>query len=260
MLATFSHNGASRVIATAVHNGHELRPEVEQLIAVDEDTRLREEDPYTGDLADRFGRSVVVHRSRFEVDLNREKEHAVYRTPADAWGLDLWRQSPDDDLLTRSLGLYDGFYSNLAMTLDQLVETQGGFVLYDIHSYNHRRQGPEGTPEDEDGNPTVNLGTGSLPGRWRQLADSFLDVMRRQQLDGQKIDARENVRFEGRRVAAFVNDRYGHLGCALAIELKKVFMDEWTGQLYPAKHRQLGDALLATVGPVMAAWSSSVGE
>jgi N-formylglutamate deformylase len=260
MFATFTHDAHSRVVATAVHNGHELRSDVERIIAVDEKTRLREEDPHTGEIAERFDVSVVVHRSRFEVDLNRERENAFYRTPADAWGLELWKYSPDDSIVAESLGLYDSFYSNLAMTLDQMVEGRGGFVLYDIHSYNHRRQGPEGPPEDEMGNPLVNLGTGSMPGRWREVADAFLGTMTSHELDGALIDARENVRFKGRGLAAFVHDRYGKMGCALAIELKKVFMDEWTGELYPELYRQIGDALLATVDPVVAAWSSSVGK
>ncbi|MGH8947104.1 MAG: N-formylglutamate amidohydrolase [Acidimicrobiia bacterium] len=248
------------MIATAIHNGHELSPEVERIIALSEATRLREEDPFTGEIVAHFLKNVVVHRSRFEVDLNRERDNAIYRTPADAWGLDLWKQEPDDHLVSRSLALYDSFYANLKLTLDQMVEIQGGFVLYDIHSYNHRRQGPEGPPEDQNGNPTVNLGTGTLPGRWRQVADSFLEAMRSQELDGERIDTRENVRFDGGGLAAFVHHEYGDLGCALAVELKKVFMDEWTGELYPDTHRQLGQALLATVDPVVTAWSSSVGK
>jgi N-formylglutamate amidohydrolase len=259
MLATFSHKGDSRVIATAIHNGHELSPEVEEIIALSEATRLREEDPFTGEIVADFVKSVVVHRSRFEVDLNRERENAVYRTPAEAWGLELWKQDPDDDLVNKSLALYDSFYTNLKLTLDQMVEIQGGFVLYDIHSYNHRRQGPESPPEDQSGNPTVNLGTRTLPGKWRPVADSFLEAMRSHELDGAGIDIRENVRFEGGELTAFVHDEYGDLGCALAVELKKVFMDEWTGELYPDTHRQLGNALLATVDPVATAWSSSVG-
>lgn len=260
MFATFTHDAESRVIATAVHNGHELRSELEEIIAVDEKTRLREEDPHTGAIADRFDISVVVHRSRFEVDLNREREFAFYLTPSDAWGLELWEYPPDEAMVAESLGLYDSFYSNLTMTLDQMVEGRGGFVLYDIHSYNHRRRGPDAPPEDEAGNPVVNLGTGSMPGKWREVAHVFLETMTAHQLDGTSIDARENVRFKGRGLAAFVHDRYGEAGCALAIELKKVFMDEWTGELYPQLHTQVGDALLATVDPVLAAWSSSAGR
>ena len=32
-----------------------------------------------------------ARRSRFEVDLNRPREEAVYRVPEDCWGLDVWR-------------------------------------------------------------------------------------------------------------------------------------------------------------------------
>lgn len=260
MFATFTHDGDSRVIATAVHHGHELRPEIERIMAIDERTRRREEDPHTGDIAERFDVSVVVHHSRFEVDLNRKRDDAVYLTPEDAWGLDLWEYPPEDDMVEQSLQLYDAFYSNLAMTLDEMTKTHGGFVVYDIHSYNHRLQGPDEPPEDELGNPVLNLGTGSMPGKWRPVADAFLEGMSRHQLDGEPIDARENVRFKGRSLAAFVHERYGEVGCALAIELKKVFMDEWSGELYPDRHRQLGDALLATVDPVVAAWSSCGGK
>jgi N-formylglutamate amidohydrolase len=259
MFATLSHNGESRLIAAAVHDGHELRPEVERIIALDEATRLREEDPFTGELAERFDKSVVVHRSRFEVDLNRERADAVYLSPDDAWDLDVWEYPPDEDMVSASLELFDSFYANLAMTLDDMVEALGGFVLYDIHAYNHRRHGPDAPPEDAMGNPTVNLGTGSLPGRWRPVAEAFLETLAGQLVEGEPIDARENIRFKGRGLPAFVHDNYPEKGCTLAIEVKKVFMDEWTGRLFPEVHHQIGDALVATADPVMAAWSSSVG-
>lgn len=37
-----------RVLATAIHDGHGLRPEIAAAIALDEAGRLREEDPWTG--------------------------------------------------------------------------------------------------------------------------------------------------------------------------------------------------------------------
>src|ERR1051325_205611 len=53
--------------------------------------RFVEEDPYTDQLTAVAGTSLVVHRSRFEVDMNRARERAVYRTPGDAWGPPVWR-------------------------------------------------------------------------------------------------------------------------------------------------------------------------
>jgi N-formylglutamate deformylase len=243
------------VIATAVHNGHDLRPELAALTKLDESTRLREEDPHTGSLASRFASNVVVHRSRFEVDLNRERDLAVYRSPEDAWGLDVWREPLSEEAVAECLGLYDSFYDDLASTLDGLVSNRRGFVLFDIHSYNHRRGGPDADPDPSDSSPVVNLGTGSLPEKWRPVADAFIMSMQAATMDGVALDVRENVRFQGRQVARWVNDKYGEVGCALAIEFKKVFMDEWTGDVDIDRLAELGDALAASLDPVEQAWA-----
>ena len=253
--ASFRLSGNDLVIATAVHNGHVLRPELADLIGLDESARLREEDPHTGEIAARFGTTAVVHRSRFEVDLNRKREEAVYRGPEDAWGLHIWNRPLTGDELAQSLLLYDGFYRDLASVLDILVAKRGGFVLYDIHSYNHRRGGPGVEPDPAAAAPTVNLGTGSLPERCKGVADEFVESMRENTLDGVELDVRENIRFEGRQMARWVHDNYGETSCALAIEIKKVFMDEWTGEVDHDLLRQLGDALTGSVGPVGRAWA-----
>lgn len=246
--ASFNVSEPDVLIATAIHNGHDLRPGLADLSAIDDATRLREEDPHTGAIASRFANSVVVNRSRFEVDLNRDRDEAVYTGPESAWGLDVWRRDLTEEELDASLALYDRFYHELATTLDRLAKDHGGFVLYDIHSYNHRRPGPDAEPDPNEESPVVNLGTGSLPEKWRPVADALMEGLRSSTFDGARLDVRENVRFEGRQLARWVHENYGELGCALAIELKKVFMDEWTGEVYADRISRLGDALLAS-GP-----------
>ena len=253
--ASFNLSEPDVVIAAAVHNGHELRPDLAALTIIDDATRLREEDPHTGRISSRFTTSVVVHRSRFEVDLNRERHEAVYASPEDAWGLEVWRRNLTEDEVSASLALYDRFYGDLAQHLDRLVADNGGFVLYDIHSYNHRRPGPDAPPDPGEESPVVNLGTGSLPVKWKPVADAFMESLRTEAFDDAPLDVRENVRFEGRHLARWVHENYGEVGCALAIELKKVFMDEWTGELDPGRMSQLGDALVASGPAVRKAWS-----
>jgi hypothetical protein len=75
--------------------------------------------------------------------------------------------------------------------------------------------------------------------------------------DGQLLDVRENVRFRGRQVAAWVHEHYGEVGCALAIELKKVFMDEWSGAVDHDRLGHLGAAIQQTADPVRRAWRAS---
>jgi N-formylglutamate amidohydrolase len=227
------------VVTTAIHAGHDLRPELADLVAVDEATRLREEDPFTDRLVV-AGTRVTVQRSRFEVDLNRPRAEAVYREPDDAWGLQVWKQPPPPEAVARSLDLYDSFYGALANRLDRLA-ARGPFVVLDIHSYNHRR---DGAPAPQAENPEVNVGTGSLDrARWAAVVDAFVDEMRAQQVAGHALDVRENVRFEGAQLARWVHERYRGTGCALALEFKKVFMDEWTGEADDAHIAELARAV-----------------
>jgi N-formylglutamate amidohydrolase len=244
------HDGSGSVVATAIHAGHGLRPSIEFRTALDDATRRREEDPFTDRLTAVAGTTVVVHRSRFEVDLNRPREASVYLTPEDAWGLDPWRASLSEEEVARSRQLYDDFYAELGQRLDVLA-ARGPFVVLDLHSYNHRRDRADAPPAPVDVNPEVNVGTGSVDrDRWSGLVDRFMDDLGRREVAGHRIDVRENVRFQGGELSRWVNGRYDARGCALAIEFKKVFMDEWTGAVDEHHVDELRHAL-ATVVPGM---------
>ena len=216
-------------------------------------TRFREEDP--GRRSGRPGSPPTSwpNRSRFEVDLNRPRDSAVYRRPEDCWGLDLWRGRPRRRSRSRSLAAYDRFYSVLAGMLDRAQETFGRFVVYDLHSYNHRRGGPTAPPADPAGHPDVNVGTGSMDrARWGPVVDRFIaDLGSIPVPHHGHLDVRENVCFKGRQLARWVHDRYPETGCALAIEVKKFFMDEHTGEIDERSADAVGDALAATVPGVV---------
>src|SRR4030095_5286635 len=104
---------------------------------------------------------VIVHRSRFEVDVNRPRELAVYAAPEQAWNLAVYREPPPPNVVDRSLAEYDDFYAEVADLLEDVARAHGGFLLLDIHSYNHRRNGPSALPADPETHPDVNLGTGT---------------------------------------------------------------------------------------------------
>jgi N-formylglutamate deformylase len=232
---------------TAIHAGHDLRPELAALMALDDATRLREEDPHTDRVTSAGGSPVVVRRSRFEVDLNRPRTEAVYTTPDAAWGLDVWHEPLSDATVERSLELYDAFYEAMAEVLDELAR-RGPFLMLDVHSYNHRRDGADSPPAPIRENPEVNVGTGSLDrDRWGHVVDRLMDELGQQDVTGHHLDVRENVRFKGGHLSRWVHERYAGAGCALAIELKKVFMDEWTGALDEAHLHELTDAFAAVL-------------
>lgn len=142
----FKGDWSGRVVATAIHAGHDVRPELAELMVLPDDVRFREEDPFTDRIGARIPARVVAHTSRFEVDFNRPREGAVYRSPEEAWGLDIWRTPPlAAPEVETSLAVYDAFYRAVAERFDALA-AQGPFVVFDVHSYNHRRDG-EDSPE-----------------------------------------------------------------------------------------------------------------
>ena len=70
--------------------------------------------------------------------------------------------------------------------------------------------------------------------QWAFLLDPLMEAMSRFDFNGRRLDVRENVAFQGRgQLARFVHERYPGTGCALAVEFKKFYMDEWTGVADP---------------------------
>lgn len=246
--------GRGPVIAVAAHAGHDLRPEVADLITIDEDQRRYEEDPFTDRWAGLGDTSVIVHRSRFEVDLNRPRDGAVYPGPDAAWGLDVFGDRHDPAVVEASRRLHDAFYDRFGRLCEHAASSFGAFVVYDLHSYNHRRGGVGEPAADVAGNPDINVGTGSLDReRWGEVVDRFLQVASQHEIGGRALDVRENVRFTGGYLVDWVHDRFPDSGVALAIDVKKIHMDEHTGEPVEPVLTEIGRALAATVRPVVSA-------
>jgi len=232
------------IIATAIHAGHDLRPDVVRLTALDAEARLREEDPFTDRWLPVSGNQIGVRTSRFEVDLNRPRDGAVYVDSDAAWSLDLWTSPLPDAVVQASLANYDAFYRDLAAVCDEVAANHPRFVVLDLHSYNHRRGGPDAPVDDPALNPEVNVGTGTVDRvQWADVVAAFSTAMGEAPFDGGHLDVRENVRFKGGYMSRWINERYAGRGCALAIEMKKIFMDEWTGEVEEAVLAEIGDAL-----------------
>jgi N-formylglutamate amidohydrolase len=235
------------IVATAIHDGHAVRENAAAWLAVDENVRLREEDPFTACWTRVGDVRVVAGHSRFEFDLNRPREQAVYRRPQDAWGLTVWQRDVPARVFVGSLALYDAFYQELRGLLDRLTRHFGRVVVLDIHSYNHRRAGPD-APADPCGHPDVNIGTSNMDrARWAPVVDRFVADMSAGTVQGRRLDVRENVCFQGGHLARWVHEHFSDSACAIAVEFKKIFMDEWTGAGEPAVIADIGRVLEATV-------------
>lgn len=234
-------DGPGPLIATAIHDGHALRDELATWVSLDEASRLREEDPYTGRIARVVPTHLIARHSRFEVDLNRPRDRAVYARPEDAWGLTVWNAPLGPDVIARSLAVYDDFYALLSRTITAKIARHGRVAILDVHSYNHCRENR--TPADPAQNPEVNVGTGTVDhARWGSLVSRFMT-----DLGACDLDVRENVKFKGGEMSTWIHRTFPANAVCLAIELKKTFMDEWSGVANDAHIARLARAIATTL-------------
>jgi N-formylglutamate deformylase len=244
--------GDHPMVAAAIHNGHAVRSELVDLLALGDAERRYEEDPFTDAWTSIAPTRIVVFRSRFEIDLNRPCEKAVYLEPEDAWGLRVWKTRPPGEVIERSLAQHAAFYRQVRFLVAGLVERFGRVVVFDLHTYNYRRRGADAPPADPQQSPDVNVGTGTMDRRrWAPLVDRFIAELADFAFLGRRLDVRENVRFQGGQFSRWIHQTFPHAVCSLAVEVKKFFMDEWTGEIDSRQYAAVQQALGAAAAGVL---------
>jgi hypothetical protein len=247
-LPWYIERGRGPLLAAAIHDGHEVRGEVADNLALSESNRLREEDPCTGNWTAVAPTRLVALQSRFEVDFNRPREKAVYLSAEDAWGLEVWKTPPTAECVERSLAVHDAFYAEVKGLLERMVGRYGRVLVLDLHTYNHRREGPAGPMADPGENPEVNVGTGTMDRKyWASIVDRFIVDLRDFDFLGRRLDVRENVKFRGGYFPAWAHRTFPKSVCVISVEFKKLFMDEWTGEVDATRAAAVERALKSTV-------------
>ena len=245
-LADFDFSYNSPIVCTAIHNGHAVSAEVLKNLVVSEKIRLMEEDPYTERFTEFSTNKIIARTSRFEVDLNRSKEKCIYKDLEDAWGIQTRKETPSDLVISQSLAKYDEFYVSAKNHFTQLEKKFGRFFVYDIHSYNHHRKGQDASFDDPKLNPEIIIGTNNIPEKWFPLVDKIQNKLTSFDYFGRSLDARINIKFPGGHFSHWVHHNFPNSACCIAIEFKKIWMDEWSGEIYEDKLIKLIEALNST--------------
>jgi hypothetical protein len=209
------------VFCAAIHNGGNLRAELVDNCLLSRSERYYEEDPYTGSFIDRQPITLIGHDSRYEYDLNRPTAECVYET---AWGKEIWKTPLSAEAIAASKEKHACFYRIVAALAEALLEDFGQCIVYDIHSYNFRRH-------ERTDLPVFNLGTSTVSDEcWRPVIDGWLTALKNISLEGVEVTAAENDIFAGKGfLAGYCHSNYDMV-LVLATEVKKVFMDELTGE------------------------------
>ncbi|WP_347926174.1 N-formylglutamate amidohydrolase [Pontimicrobium sp. SW4] len=204
-------------VCAAIHDGHQFRKELWDNCLHTEYDRWYEEDPETKNMIISHPIVIAGCDSRFEYDLNRAPEDAVFET---AWGKQLWRLPLPEEHKLKSLSKHKAFY-NVTYALIESIEAKfGAAIVYDMHSYNWKRWDREV--------PTWNLGTSNVDNNrfgedielWRQSLSEI------QLPNNIKSTALINNTFFGNGYfLKFITNSFKNT-LVLATEIAKVYCDE----------------------------------
>ena len=186
--------------------------------------RWYEEDPATKEM---LGEQPIVLAgldSRFEYDLNRPPENAIY---TDAWGKQLWKKPLSRKDTEYSLAKHNNFYKVVDSLIKKIEKEFSVCIVYDMHSYNWQRWDRKV--------PTWNIGTKNIN---VERFETAIETWR---------ESLEQIRFpNGISAVAKINDTFHGNGyflkritnnyentLVLATEIAKIYCDEIRQTMYP---------------------------
>lgn len=208
----------------AVHDGHQFRKELWGNCLHTAYDRWYEEDPETKEMVKNNPIVIAGCDSRFEYDLNRAPESAVY---TDAWGKHLWKEPLEESMREKSIQKHHNFYKVVHALISKLEEKFGVCIVYDMHSYNWKRWTREV--------PTWNLGTSNIDNqRFRKTVESWRSILEKTPFNEDiKSTAKINDTFQGNGYfLKYITQNFSNT-LVLATEIAKVYCDELNQIIYP---------------------------
>lgn len=225
-------------VCAAIHNGGNFRKDLLPKMALSKFERWQEEDPKTGRFISAFPIRIIAHDSRYEYDLNRPPSECIYDS---AWGKTVWKSPLTKEDRRVSLEKHRRFYRVLTAVVKR-VETQfDRCLVYDMHSFCVRDY-------PKRSQPLFNLGTKNVDRvRYRQTVESWLHELTRIRLPHVSGRTSENENFQGEGFLLKHLTKRSKNVLVLATEIKKVYCDEKTGDVFPAIMLALREGLKRAV-------------
>tara|TARA_R110002072_G_scaffold301557_3_gene481543 strand:+ start:1473 stop:2303 length:831 start_codon:yes stop_codon:yes gene_type:complete len=211
-------------VCGAVHDGHQFRKELWNNCLHTAYDRWFEEDPCTKEFVKSHPIVIAGCDSRFEYDLNRDPENAIYE---DAWGKKLWKTPLPESQKQHSLQKHHNFYRIVHALISKLEEKFGVLVVYDMHSYNWRRW--------ERDVPVINLGTENIDNnRFGKYVETWRASLSELELPHEIIaTSKINDTFQGNGYfLKYITQNFKNT-LVLATEFKKIYCDEYAQIIFP---------------------------
>jgi hypothetical protein len=234
----FHFTEPSSAAGIVMHAGSRMRPELADLIMPGSEDRYREEDPFADAFIEGLPLRIIARDSRFEYDLNREEESCIYPFGEQKYGLDIWSRPLTDREQEPALLKFREFYQLVDLVLEYMLGRNRKVLIFDLHTYCYQRLGKATWYEDP--NPEINIGTGAVNhGIFSGAIQTFISDLAGVRIEQHPVRVAENAVFQGGYLSRRLSKAWHDRVLVLAIEYKKIFMDEWTGELYPDRLEQL---------------------
>ena len=211
-------------VCAAVHNGHQFRKELWSNCIHTQYERWYEEDPATKTMIQSHPIVIAGIDSRFEYDLNRPPEYAIYD---DAWRKKLWRSSLSKKTKQKSLSKHHNFYKVVYALIQKIESLFEVAIVYDMHSYNWKRWDREV--------PTWNLGTSNVDeNRFGEDIESWRKILEITPFNNGIVSTSKiNDTFQGNGYfLKYITQNFKNT-LVLATEVAKIYCDELEQILYP---------------------------
>ncbi|MBE15270.1 MAG: N-formylglutamate amidohydrolase [Dokdonia sp.] len=208
----------------AVHDGHQFRQDLWEKCLHTTQERWYEEDPCTKQMVQSMPIVIAGCDSRFEYDLNRAPEVAIYQ---DAWGKQLWKEPLTASQKEESLVKHTNFYKVVDALVSKIESLFGAAIVYDMHSYNWKRW--------DRAVPVVNLGTHNIDNsRYSAFAKAWCEVLGSIDLPyGIETTTAINDTFQGNGYfLKYITQNFSNT-LVLATEFSKIYCDEYSGVIFP---------------------------
>ena len=165
--------------------------------------------------------TLVAHDSRYEYELNRK--HPVYD---EAWGKKVWKKPLSKKELRISTQKHKNYYKVTHTLIEKLESDFGASLVYDVHSYNHKRWDRKV--------PVFNIGAEKIDNKkYAKYIENWKSELENIELKGVDVKAEINDVFFGRGYnLEYITKNFKNT-LVLATEISKVYCDEETGEIYP---------------------------
>ncbi|MDX1283081.1 flavohemoglobin expression-modulating QEGLA motif protein [Shewanella colwelliana] len=212
------------VVSTAIHAGHQVRNDLVKLCQLNAEERYLEENPYTDELLASQPITLACTDSRFEYDLNKPKSLSTYYKSA--WQKQVWRKPLSDKQRAISQAKHNDFYILYQALIAKLESMFGMVMVFDLHAYNYKRE--------EVRTPTFNIRTAGIDiERWGDVVKKFQAELTHITLPHMDVDADTLISEDKQGYLITHTNAHFDRTLVLPLAIKKVFMDELTGEVYP---------------------------